>query len=778
MQELISSFNAGELSPYLESRTNLDKYRSGCKVLENFIITPYGPANRRAGTEHLGSSKLPATRSRLIGLNLSDANRIVMELGVGYVRFWKDGALLLNGGSPVEAVGVDYLGNLTGTTPHPYQEADLRAVSVCQVNNVVYLAHPSYVPMRLSRFSDTNWTIGEIPWKWSPMGDQNVTSTTITPSALTGSAITLTASASIFTASHVGSYWQIAHPNPVGIIDQGLAANATSAAIKVLGKWTLQTFGTWTATISLQQSDDNGTNWKTIRTYSSKNDYNATSNGETITACQMRLVISGASGSGAQRCVFTPIDATLNGYVRITGYTSGTVVTARVVKDLGNTTATNQWYEGAFSAVQGFPSAVSLHESRLVFGGTTNYPSTIWGSVSNDFQNFKTGAYDADSYSFTLASTTGGRVQWILSKTALIIGTTQDEWSLSSSDGTRPLTPTNVLAKKQSNYGSGSVSGRIVNDTVIYVQKMGRKLREFVYSFGSDSWVSMDLTALGEHVTRTGILETAYQRVPDAIYWFVRGDGQLVSMTYEKEQQVVGFARHLISGGEVESVATVTGINAEDEVYVLVKRTINGATTRYVERLKTGMRDALDTADKTNWWFVDSGKLQTFGSPTATITGLGHLEGKAVSVWADNAVGSLIVTQPTVVGGSITLQLPASRVLVGLPFTSTLSPSRIAAQMQDGTSLGRKMRIPRMNVKVYQSLAGEYSTDQVTWNPLVSRTLTDVMDSSPAVINGFERAYVSSNWSDGVDLFIRQTLPVPLTVAAIVPTWEASEGSN
>ena len=492
----------------------------------------------------------------------------------------------------------------------------------------------------------------------------------------------------------------------------------------------------------------------------------------------MRLVISGASGSGAQRCVFTPIDATLNGYVRITGYTSGTVVTARVVKDLGNTTATNQWYEGAFSAVQGYPSAVSLHESRLVFGGTTNYPSTIWGSVSNDFQNFKTGAYDADSYSFTLASTTGGRVQWILSKTALIIGTTQDEWSLSSSDGTRPLTPTNVLAKKQSNYGSGSVSGRIVNDTVIYVQKMGRKLREFVYSFGSDSWVSMDLTALGEHVTRTGILETAYQRVPDAIYWFVRGDGQLVSMTYEKEQQVVGFARHLISGGEVESVATVTGINAEDEVYVLVKRTINGATTRYVERLKTGMRDALDTADKTNWWFVDSGKLQTFGSPTATITGLSHLEGKSVSVWADNAVGSLIVTQPTVVGGSITLQLPASRVLVGLPFTSTLSPSRIAAQMQDGTSLGRKMRIPRMNVKVYQSLAGEYSTDQVTWNPLVSRTLTDVMDASPAVINGFERAYVSSNWSDGVDLFIRQTLPVPLTVAAIVPTWEASEGSN
>jgi hypothetical protein len=870
--DLISSFNAGELSPYLESRTNLDKYRSGCKILENFIITPYGPANRRAGTEYLGATKLSSTRSRLIGLNLSDANRIVMELGVGYVRFWKDGALLLNGGSPVEAVGVDYLGALTGTTPHPYQEADLRGVQICQINNLVYLTHPSYPPQRLSRFSDTDWKMGEIPFgdasitnNWAPMLDQNVTETTLNPSssstgtltsvsfaysttiitatkanhqlaegqefvvsaatgasaasyngtwivdevvsssvfkfvvtaaptavstgtvtferaAQAGEVITITASTGIFKGGHLNSYWELAHQNSTTFISHAItSANATSTTIKILGKWTLQTFGTWTARVELQSSTDNGATWKTARTYTSTGDYNAVSDGETVVETLFRLRVRGfkaGASSTAPRVIISPIDPTLKGLVRITEVTNATTVKARVLRSLGGTGPTSQWREGAFSTENKFPSAVSMHESRLIFGGTEHDPSTIWGSASNDFQNFKTGAYDADSYSFTLASTTGGRVQWILSKTALIIGTTQDEWSLSSSDGTRPLTPTNVLAKKQSNYGSGSVPGRIVNDTVIYVQKMGRKLREFVYSFNSDSWVSMDLTALGEHVTRTGILETAYQRVPDAILWIVRGDGQLVSMTYEKEQQVVGFARHLIAGGEVESVATVTGINAEDEVYVSVKRVINGATVRYIERLKTGMRDALDTADKSNWWFVDSGKLQTFGSPTATITGLGHLEGQTVSVWADNAVGSLIVTQPTVVSGSITLQLPASRVLVGLPFTSTLSPSRIAAQMQDGTSLGRKMRIPRMNVKVYQSLAGEYSTDQITWNPLVSRTTSDAMDSSPAVINGFERAYVSSNWSDGVDLFIRQTLPVPLTVAAIVPTWEASEGSN
>jgi hypothetical protein len=306
---------------------------------------------------------------------------------------------------------------------------------------------------------------------------------------------------------------------------------------------------------------------------------------------------------------------------------------------------------------------------------------------------------------------------------------------------------------------------------------MSRKIRELIYTWSSESWVSNDITALAEHTTRTGILETAYQRVPDAILWFVRGDGQLVSMTYEREQSVVGFARH-ITDGVVESVATINGTNAEDEVWLLVRRTINGATVRYVERLKLGLRDALDTADKSNWWYVDSGVLRTFGSPTATITGLSHLEGKAVSVWAGNAVGSLIVSQPTVVGGQITLQIPASRVLVGLPFTSTLVPQRVDTNLQDGTSQGRRMRIPRINLKVYQSTGGELSTDGVNWFPLVSRVLTDNMDSSPPVLNGYERAYASSNWADGVDLYVRQTQPVPFTVAALVVNFEVSEATQ
>jgi hypothetical protein len=824
INQLISSFNAGELSPYLETRTNLEKYRNGCQVLENFLLTPYGPANRRAGLEFRGAAKLPSTRCRLIGLNLTATDRIVLEMGVGYLRFWKDGALLTNNGSPVEATAVDWQGNVIDPAPaaqHPYTEEELREVRFLQINNVVYFAHRNHPPYRLARFSDTDWQMGEVPWSWSPTLDQNVTNTTITPSATTGE-ITLTASVPLFKQTHVGSFWQLDYATDKGILNHPITGNATSATFAVLGKWQIQSFGTWTGDIQLQASSDGGTTWETRRTYVSRADYNVTSNGEEIQETQFRFVITNWAATTSQtpaRIQLSAIEPVLRGLVRVTEVTGTetdgkfTTANAVVVKQLGATSATSMWYEGAFSEEQGYPNCVGLHESRLIFAGTEKSPNTLWGSVSNDFQNFRKGAFDADSWVFTLASSTGGRVNWLVSKTALLIGTSLDEWSLSASDPSRPLTATNVRAQAQSQYGSSNLPALIVNDTILYVQRMARKVRELIYTWSSESWISNDITALAEHTTRTEIREIAYQRVPDAVYWFVRGDGQLVSMTYEREQQVVGFARHT-TDGDFESIATINGINGEDEVWVSVKRKVNSQVVRYIERFQLGMREALDTGDKPAWFFVDSG-VQKFPTtaggitiqsnegqsiftevpPVSTdiITGLSHLEGKEVVVWGgvynanDKEITFGVVTPDVdpltnkpmaVTNGSLSLQEEVCAWVVGLPYTSTLCPMRVDQQLADGTSQGRKMRIPRLNIKVYQSFAGEYSSNEKDWFPMVSRNVQDFMDDSPPVQNGWTRMYLSSNWQDGVDIFIRQQLPVPLTIAAIVPVWEASEGQN
>ena len=880
INDIISSFNAGELSPYMEARTSIDKYRSGCKKLENYLITPYGSANRRSGTEYLGAAKSSSTRCRLFGLNLSDSNRIVMEIGVGYIRFWQNGVLMTypssqtwNGvtyttGAALEAVGLTYASTNTvpvyaassGSvgTPVPYQEADLRGINLIQINNIVYLTHPSYPPMRVSYWGVNSYnppfTVGEVPWKWAPMLDQNYTATTVTPSATSGN-ITVTSSA--FTtfltgaSSHTGAYWEIDHPNGTNYLSQSLLTNTTSSTIQILGAWNLQTFGIWTSNLALQYSTDN-VNWSTLRTFYSNNDYNASTTGTTSILTYFRFVTTSSSTTGASvapRAMLQAIDPVVKGLVKITNVTtpatlviatnSTTTVTttsttnllvgmgvsgtnipsgaaissitnsttfvltvaatgtgsgitasfanyasATVIGSLASTNSTPIWREGAFSAVQGYPNACTMHESRLVFAGTSLLPATIWGSYSNDFQNFKQGAYDADSYLFTLSAASGGLIQWLLPKTLLIIGTTQGEWSLGSADGTRPLTPTNVVAKRHSNYGSAGGMASIVNDTILYIQRMARKVRELIYDYSSETWVSADLTSLAEHITRPTIVETAFQRSPDAILWMVRSDGQLVSLTYEREQQVCGSSRQITSG-TVESVATIGSTTGEDEVWLLVNRTINGSTVRYVERFKTGMRLALDTADKSSWWYVDAGKTFTSATATTTVTGLSHLNGQTVSVWGGvttNGTTTYGVVNPvintTVSGGSITLQTPVNYALVGIPYTSTLIPEMLQRDLQDGTSAGRRMRIAKMNVKVFNSVAGEYSTDGINWFGLPSRHTTDVMDASPPAFFGFERVSLSSNWKDGVDLYFRQSLPIPLTIAAIVASWESAESGQ
>lgn len=804
INQLISSFNAGELSPLLESRTNLDKYRNGCKSLENFLITPYGPANRRAGLQYLGQAKLPSKRCRLIGLNLTATSRFILELGEGYMRFWKNGLPVTLNGTPVEAVAVDWQGNIIPppASPHPFTESQFRDISVLQINNVVYFAHPDCPPYRLSRYSDTDWKMGEVPWSFPPVLDQNYGTTTITPSATTGT-ITLTASAPLFDpTNHIDSYWQIDHAPTTALLSHAITANNTSSTLSVLGKWQIQSFGSWTAEIQLQSSTDGGATWEQRRTFkSSGGDFNVVTTGEEQIQTLFRFVVSGwvsIQSATPARIQLAAIDPVLQGCVRITAIASTTSATARVVKTLGATTATSRWSEGAFSKKQGFPNAIGLHESRLIFAGTATLPNTIWGSYSNDFENFRKGSFDDNAWMFTLASTTGGRINWLLSKNVLLVGTTLDEWSVGSTDSGKALTATNVTARAQSQYGSDNLPALVINDTILYVQRMGRKIRELVYTWSSETWVSNDITALAEHTTRTLIKEIAYQRVPDAIYWFVRGDGQLVSMTYEREQQVVGFARHK-TDGEIESIATINGIDGEDEVWVAVKRTINNQVVRYIERLKLGMREALDTGDKANWFFVDAGvtKTPTYvnGIPqsSSTITGLSHLEGKSVSVWGGvynankNEITYGVITPvinsatnlPMVVtNGQLTLQTPVAAYSVGLPFTSLLVPQRVDQQLSDGTSQSRKMRIPRLNIKLYQSFAGEYSSDQVNWFPMVSRKTNDFMDTSSPVINEWTRMFLSSNWQDGVDIYIRQNLPIPLTIAAIVPVWEASEGQN
>lgn len=763
---LVTALNAGELSPYMDARTDVAKYQSGCRRLENMVVLPYGGVYRRAGTEYLGEAKFANKRCRLIPFNFSVTTRFVLEFGEGYIRIWGNNGPVLSGGSPVELVS-------------PYLESELRELQYAQLNDIMYITHGNHAPRKLTRVSDTSWTLAAVAFDYPPLLDMNTTAVTIASSAASGSA-TLTASASTFQSGHVGSQWAIQWPLTSGSLNETIDANKISTAtLDIQGDWTITTVGTWIGTVRIlriprKEMDEDGgagfTAYEVVREFNSLGTArNFTATGTETERVGLKIQVANYASNTNARVFLESTDFNSGGTATINSVSSGTSAGATVDKWLGSTiTATTQWSEAAFSAVRGYPRTVTFYQQRLVFGGTTNQPNTIWASKVDDFENFQIGTKEDDAVSFTIASNEGNRINWLFAQRGLIVGTSGDEWTVSGATDSEPFNATNITAKRQASFGSKYMRAVLLNDVLLFVQRRGRKVRELTYNFERDGWLAPDLTVLAEHVTQSEVVELAFQQQPDAVLWCVRGDGQLIGMSYERDQEVVAWHRHT-TDGEFESAATVYGLNNnDDEVWFAVKRTVNGQTKRYIERFKNDFRAVFDAEAKDDWWYLDcAGRYE--GAPANVITGLGYLEGKTVSVLADGAV------QPSAVvsSGQITLSTAASKVLVGLPYTSLIQPMKFDFQTQVGPTRGLNKRINRMTVSLYKSLGGEASTDGTEWLWLYPRDFDDPMDASPPVFSGDTEVVLSGNYSQNADIYLRQNLPYPFTVRALVVKLDA-----
>ena len=444
--------------------------------------------------------------------------------------------------------------------------------------------------------------------------------------------------------------------------------------------------------------------------------------------------------------------------VAANGLTASATVNEWLGAESRNSKKTLYWAEPAFSGVRGYPRTVALHEQRLIFGGTSNQPNTIWGSVIDDFENFQTGATASDAFQFSLSASEGNRINWMYSQARLLIGTSGDEWTIGSSDTAQTLSATNVQAQRQSSYGSKYMRGSLVNDVLLFVQRNGRKVRELVYDLNKDGWVAPDLTLLAEHITNGEIVEVSYQQQPDAILWCVRGDGTLIAMTYERDQKVVGWHRHVIAdNADVESVATIYGNGTEDEVWMVVKRTVSGADYRTIERFPLLWRKYIDDETPNSWRYLDGWSAFASGAANRSITGLSRFEGKTITVVQE---GQSPITL-TVSSGSITVPAATAGYL-GLPYTSTLTPMKLDAEFDDGTAQGRKKRIHKVIARVYKSRGGQVRTNNGEWYSLAD-TLT----------TGDQKLLLAGAFGNDADITIRTSAPYPLNLIAILPVWDA-----
>jgi lysophospholipid acyltransferase (LPLAT)-like uncharacterized protein len=414
----------------------------------------------------------------------------------------------------------------------------------------------------------------------------------------------------------------------------------------------------------------------------------------------------------------------------------------------------------------------------LVFAATLSQPQTVFFSKSGDYENMDANiggtVADDDAIIYTIASNQVNAIRFMSASRTLIIGTAGGEFTVTGGGDNNAITPTNIMIKKQSNHGAANIDAVAVANATLFVQRAKRKIRELAYNFDVDGYTAPDLTILAEHVTEGGIIEMAYQEEPLAIIWCVRNDGELVALTYQREQQVVAWHRHVFAGAfgsgnaVCESVAVIPTEDSEYELYMIIKRTINGATKRYVEFLNTF---DFDESDNTSFNFLDS-QLSYSGSSATTISGLDHLEGQEVSILADGA------THPnkTVSSGSITLDRAATKVKVGLGYTSLLKTMRIDAGAQNGTSQAKTKRIYEVTARLYESVGVEIGPDLNNMERVPFRTSSDPMDQGIPPFTGDKEVEFRGDYDTDGFMIVRQTQPLPLTILSLYPRLVTNDG--
>jgi hypothetical protein len=667
--------------------------------------------------------------------------------------------------------------------PTPYEAADFKDVNPVTVNDQVQLMHPEYETLLLERFGDTAWRIGSITWEMPPMRDENFdNSITVSASATTGEGITLTASKALFEPEMVGGYFQVTHRRDQSHTKRSLESgltNATSAVLRLNGRWDIFVYGTaWVGELTLEFSDDGSTNWLPERNWTQPvaNMRTISTFGTTTKEVFARLRATTTAGVAASNyAVLEAADSRIKGLVKIKTYQSPTQVLVDVIKDLWATTATTLWAEGAYSDYRGWPRAGTVHEQRLVLIGnndTSGESEKVRASRFDGFFDFTELSSDDGALAYVAASRESNALMWVESfGRYLVQGSVAGEWVSSSGSEGKLITPTNPpRVELESRSGSSTIHAVLMGEALVFVSNDRQKVYEFSYSFQQNKNVVQDMTQLADDLFYSGIKQIAVVRNPNNLLLCVMNDGRLLSFSYNRGQEVVAWAEHNTQG-TFESVSVIYGgeLNA-DEVWVVVKRDIDGEDKRFVESFEVETARFKFEGDVEKLCYLDAAVIFESVSPTDTITGLDHLEGMEVDVLGDGVVYSGL----TVSGGQVTLDDEVTKAVAGLSFTSEVQGVWLDLQLQDGSAQDRKQRAAQVTVITHNSNGMERNADPdedgSTW---FGAELGDVSDVNEMVTKP-TRFKVTNSARHGYEtnLKLRSSKPLPVNILGIIYTNE------
>lgn len=450
---------------------------------------------------------------------------------------------------------------------------------------------------------------------------------------------------------------------------------------------------------------------------------------------------------------------------KITSVSSPKIVVANIVAGSATgTTASLSWRLGAFSDTTGYPGAVGWFQSRMFFAGTPDNPRFIAYSRPEDPEDMSPSDFDgtvADDHGGTfILLGKGDGIQWLQEATRLQIGTTGAIRSLGPTQTSTAFGPRNVSQQIEAAGGVSSVTPIVVGSSTLHTTRFNNAIEDAFFDLNTNSLATPRITNLAEHMFDEGVKEMWFQQEPNFQLWTVLNDGTLTTTTLERYEKVVGFARQELDGGNVISACTIAG-STQDDLYLVVRRTINSTQVQYIELLQPRFL----RADKEDAWFVDCGG-QYDDVATNTVSGATWLANTTVSILADGVV----VPQQTIsAGGVLTLpnDMTASKITFGIPIETSGELLEPPIDTPEGSAKGRKMRVFDCYAHVYETLGLKFVSDKGRVDNLLLRPNSTLMGSSPDLVSDTRKTMIDGSWSSkGVISFLCDQ-PLPCTILAL-----------
>lgn len=697
------------------------------------------------------------------------------------------------GSIAVEVAGVMSL-------PTPWTSDLLNYVQYDQSADVIYVACRDCIQKKIERRSRTSWSIVDYrvpdgPFANAP-GDESFT---FSASYFDGD-VTLTCNKPFFTPNHVGAKLRLFHNGQTR--QSNLSKSDTyTHPIRVAGtstasfsskdrEFAISLNGTWSGTIMVERTyDPDGlTDWVSFKSYTVNGLYviddqlnnvivwyrvGFMPSGYTSGTCTVGVAYNGGGGAGI--CEITAVTDSRNASVEVADYIDSKGARYGYLHNQG--VAAN-WRMSQWNAISGYPSSCALHEGRLWWAGANK----SWGSVSDTYASFdfeKTG--DAAPIVRSIGKGPVAHTNFMLSLSRLAIGTDGGVVTARSSSFDEPLTPTAFNLKYSTNQGTAPLRAIQVDNNGVFVQRSGRRVYLLSFVAQSADFKPFDLTRLNMDIGVPGFVDIAVQRQPDTRLLLVRGDGQLAVLLSDEQDDVQAWWR-IETDGVIENVAVLPG-QLEDEVYVVVARTIGGVTKRFLEKFAR-----LDECKGGATSKLADSHVVYSGAPTTVLAGLDHLEGKAVVVWGDGKEIGFDQNNPatvatyTVASGKIVLPTAVSNAVTGLPYTATFVSAKLAYAAAQGTAINQVKRVGHIGIVAdtmhYQAIRyGHWHEDPAE---MILRSLPPVERGKPTPVDTIWSSYdqqqfpFPGEWDTDARIMIQGQAPRPATICGFTLEMETS----